>query len=238
MAKLIITGATGTAGSEALRQAVAHPGISQITVLARRQPKVEDPKIKVIIHEDFLNYSPELLSQLFGHTACIWDLGISSRGMKEAEYTVITKDYALAAAKAFATLAQPPAKFTFCYLSGQGASWSSSRILFARVKGQAEKALAELPRTVPNLRVYSFRPAYIHHSHPVPDAGFSQKYVGPLLAPIFTTLFTSMICPDSDLAKGMIEVGLNGHSSKGGETEAGVFSNNEIKNVVKNLSRA
>ncbi len=47
--KIIITGATGTAGSEALRQALADPDIVEVLVLARRAPDITDPKLKVAL---------------------------------------------------------------------------------------------------------------------------------------------------------------------------------------------
>ena len=144
--KLIITGATGTAGAEAVRQALNHPSISQVTVLSRRplpshivsNPE-SNPKLKVIQHKDFLSYPPTLLDQLSGHHAVLWDLGISSAGFKESDYEVITKDYALAAAKAFATLGSVDEKFVFCYLSGAGTDQREGKAssMFGRVKGRS-----------------------------------------------------------------------------------------------------
>ena len=142
--KLIITGATGTAGAEAVRQALNHSSISQVTVLSRRplpshivaNPE-SNPKLNVIIHKDFLSYPPTLLQQLSGHHAVLWDLGISSVGYKESDYEVITRDYALAAAKAFATLGSVVEKFVFCYLSGEGTDQRDGKAssMFGRVKG-------------------------------------------------------------------------------------------------------
>lgn len=42
--RIIVTGATGTAGSETLRQALADPDIAEVLVLARRQPNIANPK--------------------------------------------------------------------------------------------------------------------------------------------------------------------------------------------------
>lgn len=125
--KLLVTGATGTAGSEVVRQALLHPSISQVTVLVRRPlpPHIvskpdETPKLKTIIHSDFASYPPSLLEQVKDHDAIIWAQGVSSVGYKEADYDVITREYPLAAAKALAAArkASDP-KLVFCYLSGE-----------------------------------------------------------------------------------------------------------------------
>ena len=142
--KLIVTGATGTAGAEAVRQALVHPSVAQVTVLTRRAlpshvvPDAEgNPKLKVIQHSDFTSYPSTLLSQLAGHHAVLWDLGISSAGLNESDYEAITKDYPLAAAKAFATLGSADRKFVMCYLSGEGTDQrdGKARAMFGRVKG-------------------------------------------------------------------------------------------------------
>lgn len=83
-------------------------------------------------------YPPELLQQLEGHDACIWALGRTSNGMSEADYSVITYDYALAAAKAFSTLPESnDKKLVFAYLSGAGTDQREGKAwqMFGRVKG-------------------------------------------------------------------------------------------------------
>lgn len=125
--KLLITGATGTAGSEVVRQALLHPSILQVTVLVRRplpshiiaNPDAT-PKLKTIVHTDFSAYPPSLLEQVKDHDAVIWAQGVSSVGYKESDYDVVTRQYPLAAAQALATArkASDP-KLVFCYLSGE-----------------------------------------------------------------------------------------------------------------------
>lgn len=139
--KIIVTGATGTVGSEVVRQAVADPSIEQVTILARRSPKVKHPKIREIIHKDFLHYDG--LEEMFRESdACIWCLGISQTRVNKDEYFTITYEYAVAAARAM--LAANPS-ITFLFLSGQGAdSTEKSRVRFARVKGQTENELMKM----------------------------------------------------------------------------------------------
>jgi uncharacterized protein YbjT (DUF2867 family) len=62
--RIILTGVTGAAGSEVLRQALANPEITRIAVLTRRaiptalshHPKVEEHIV------DFTSYSQDLIS--------------------------------------------------------------------------------------------------------------------------------------------------------------------------------
>ncbi|KEF53769.1 uncharacterized protein A1O9_10170 [Exophiala aquamarina CBS 119918] len=61
-------------------------------------------KIEVVTHKDFSQYDGEVLAKLRGADACIWALGVSQNDVDEAAYVAITKDYALAAAKAFSSL--------------------------------------------------------------------------------------------------------------------------------------
>jgi uncharacterized protein YbjT (DUF2867 family) len=136
MAHIILTGATGTSGSAVLLHALASPAVQHITILSRRPVALVDsqPKTKVIIHEDYEQYPPELLSQLSGATACIWAQGISSRGMQEKDYSKITIDYPLAAAKAFSGLGE---KMNFIHVSGEGADMSGKGMfMYGRVKGK------------------------------------------------------------------------------------------------------
>jgi uncharacterized protein YbjT (DUF2867 family) len=74
--KLIITGATGFIGSEVLSLALASPGITSVIALLRRpltdSKHASNPKLKVVINEDFTTYPPSVLEQLDGAQACIW----------------------------------------------------------------------------------------------------------------------------------------------------------------------
>ncbi|OKL56451.1 hypothetical protein UA08_08219 [Talaromyces atroroseus] len=93
-----------------------------------------DPRINVIIHQDFKNHPQDLLSQLKGATGCVWALGISQ-----------TKVDADRQGFSNATAGEP---FDFVYVSGSGATTTPGRFsaLFARLKGEAEMALAGLLR--------------------------------------------------------------------------------------------
>lgn len=73
--KVILTGVTGFIGHETLLLCLATPSITSIVALSRRAlpdsiPK--DPKLKVLLLEDFTNYSPSIMNELSGAEACIW----------------------------------------------------------------------------------------------------------------------------------------------------------------------
>mmetsp|Transcript_7251 Transcript_7251/g.21409 ORF Transcript_7251/g.21409 Transcript_7251/m.21409 type:complete len:226 (-) Transcript_7251:559-1236(-) len=215
--KIIITGATGTAGSEVLRQALAHPGIEAVTTLVRRDTGVEHPKLTTVIHKDFSSYDA-VKDQLAGHHACLWCLGISQTQVSADEYQRITHDYALAAARAFANLSPG---MRFLHLSGEGADTTEkSRIRFGRVKGATENALLALGKP----EVVNFRPAFIHPSTPRPNPLFSER-IADRLAPVFYCLYPSGIIGTEHLAQAMLHVALHGAPKH-------TLSNVEIKALV------
>src|SRR4051812_18224333 len=96
---LLITGATGMVGGEAVRQALLDPAIDRVTALVRRPLNIQHPKLRVVLHQDFLDYTG--LEDLFRQQdACLWCIGISQAQVTKADYQRITHDFALAAATA------------------------------------------------------------------------------------------------------------------------------------------
>lgn len=152
---IIVTGATGTVGSEVVRQAILDNDIHHVTLITRRTAGFNNPKVKEIIHHDFLNYNG--LEDIFRQAdACIWCLGISQSRVNKNDYFRITYEYAVAAAKAM--MSTNP-NMTFLFLSGEGADSSEkSRIRFAKVKGQTENALQSMGIA----RLLIFRPGGIN----------------------------------------------------------------------------
>jgi uncharacterized protein YbjT (DUF2867 family) len=208
MAHIILTGATGSAGAAVLAYAIKSPSIARVSVLSRRPVKLaeNEPKAEVIIHKDFASYPPDVLHQLKGATGCIWAQGISSRGMSEDEYTKITLDYPVAAAKAFSTLGE---KMNFVYMSGEGASTEEkSSVMFGRVKGRAENAILALTRDHPSLHIYNIRPAtinpegnYLAERHPT-----TQDRLSTFLGGIFEKVWKSFVIPTDKLAKACVDL--------------------------------
>ena len=73
--KVILSGATGFIGSEALRQCLKSQSTTSVVVLSRRslpESVTSNPKLKVIIMNDFAAYPDTVLEELAGAEACIW----------------------------------------------------------------------------------------------------------------------------------------------------------------------
>ncbi|GAA5902897.1 hypothetical protein JCM6882_009155 [Rhodosporidiobolus microsporus] len=257
--QLIITGATGTAGSEVLRQALLDARVTAVTVLTRRPlpphvaPSSPSPKLRVLLHDDFASYPASLLSQLKGYDACIWALGKSSLGMKEADYERLTVDYAVEAAKAFAGLkaaggegagnSEKKGGFVFAFVSGEGTDQREGKAsqMFGRVKGKAERTLASLPTTgFPSLAPFSFRPGGILPVQPVPEAPWFYRFPFSAVLSGLNVVAPSHMIKTDVLARGMIEACLKGSSGriegwpgKGESGNEGVFANQEIKRLAE-----
>ena len=107
----IITGATGMVGEGVLHECLLHPQVASVLVINRKPCGVTHPKLKEIIHQDFFDFSA-IENQLSGYNACFFCLGVSSVGMKEAEYAHKTYTLTLHVAQ---TLSRLNSDMTFCY---------------------------------------------------------------------------------------------------------------------------
>lgn len=218
--KIILTGATGMVGEEVLRQAMAGDEFEQILVLTRKPVALRAQKLKVLILEDFLDYSG-IDGEFQDSDACLWCLGLSQKGVSAPEYEKVTHDYALAGAKAM--LAANP-RLTFCFLSGMGAdSAEQSRILFARIKGKTENALSRL-----SSNVYHFRPGYIHPVRKRAKPRFEETIIRPFV-PLLRRIAPNQMIDADDLAKVLLEVAKNGY-------EKSMLDAREIRKLAKTLA--
>ncbi|HEX6347103.1 NAD(P)H-binding protein [Umezawaea sp.] len=157
--KVIVFGASGMVGQGVLRECLLAPDVHSVLSVVRRPTGTSDPKLTEHIHTDFTDFSA-VKDQFTGYDACFFCLGTSSVGKDEAEYTRITYDFTLAAAR---TLAEVNPDSTFIYVSGMGTdSTEKGRQMWARVKGRTENEVMALP-----LRGYAFRPGYIQPLHGV-----------------------------------------------------------------------
>lgn len=103
-------------------------------------PANASEKTTTIVHKDFTSYTPELISRLKEHDACIWAMGKSSLGIAEADYTAFTYNAPMTLATALrdAGVGQNRAAnqpFRFVYISGEHADpTEKSSQMWARVK--------------------------------------------------------------------------------------------------------
>jgi uncharacterized protein YbjT (DUF2867 family) len=189
--KILIFGATGSAGGSVLRACLASPVVEEVRAIARRPLSLADPKLHVLVHGDYLDYS-QIEDAFAGVDACLFCLGISATQVSgEAEYRRITHDFALAAARALRARS-PEAAFHF--ISGQGAN-VESRFMWARVKGETERDLIAAVDAV------CWRPAAIDG---VPSR--SEPRMFKILRPVFRLLspFRSLYVKGEDLGRAML----------------------------------
>ena len=204
--KAILFGATGMVGQGVLQECLRSPEVESILSIGRRATGRAHPKLREIAHRDFADFSA-IEGELSGYDACFFCLGVSSIGMKEAEYRRVTYDYALSAAH---TLARHNPNMTFIYVSGAGTDGSGrGATMWARVKGQTENAIFELPFKA----AYAFRPAYIQPLNGIVarTAWLRVLYavVSPLY-PVWKALFPKYVTTTAQVGRAMIHAAREG----------------------------
>lgn len=242
MAHIILTGATGTAGSAILAECLASPAVAKVSILSRRPVKLAEnnPKANLVIQSDYATYPPSILDQLRGATGCIWAQGKSSIGMTEPEYMTLTHDWPLAAAKAFADLPENQEKMKFVYISGEGAdATEKASQMFGRIKGRAEKHLVTVAEETPTLSVYNLRPGGIDRmGRGNPDHSFSMTRDLPiiLLGPVIRIAYPSMHTPAHKLAEVSLGLALGDgapvSAGKGVEADGWTLRNTAIRRMA------
>ena len=140
-------------GKGVLLECLEHEKITEVLSISRRSLDMDHPKLKELLHADFSEFE-SVAEQLKGYDACYACMGVSSAGMSEAEYTVMTYDFTLAMAK---VLVMHNADMTFTYVSGQGTRTDEKGSMWARVKGKTENDLLQLGFK----QAYMFRPGMI-----------------------------------------------------------------------------
>lgn len=204
--KAIITGATGMVGEGVLHVCLNSPDVESVLVLNRKPCGVTHPKLKEIIHKDFMDLT-SIEDQLAGYNAGYFCAGVSSIGKKENEYRKITYDLTLNFAN---SLVQLNPEMVFTYVSGVGTdSTEKGKSMWGRVKGKTENDLLKLPFK----DVYLFRPGYIHPIKGLQNTYKVYKAFSPLY-PIFEKLFPNYVGTLKELGNSMIYVTQNGYEKK------------------------
>lgn len=186
--RAIITGVTGMVGEGVLKESLLHPDVEKILVINRRPCGVTHPKLKEIIHSDFLNLAP-VEDQLKGYNACFFCLGVSSVGMIKEKYFLFTYTLTMHFAE---TLARLNNDVVFCYISGAGTdSTEKGRLSWARVKGKTENDLMKLPFR----KVFAFRPGFLQPSEDLKNVHRYYNFfriLFPVLRPLMPKYFSTL----------------------------------------------
>jgi uncharacterized protein YbjT (DUF2867 family) len=205
--KVVIFGASGMVGQGVLRECLLDPEVEQVLSVARSASGRRDGKLRELVHRDFMNFSA-IEGELAGYDACFFCLGVSSAGMTEAEYTRVTYDITMAAAR---TLVEVSPGMTFEYISGQGADSSErGRSMWARVKGKTENALLALPFKA----AYMLRPGFIQPLHGIKSKTRVYRVfyaVSKPLLPVLKTFFPQQVITTEQLGRVMIAIAKHGY---------------------------
>lgn len=200
---VIITGVTGMVGEGVLLECLQNPEVNNILIVGRRPYGMEHPKVTELIVPDFFSLD-NFAGRLSGYDACLFCAGISSVGMSEEKYTYITYDTTLAFAN---SLLNVNSDVTFCYISGSHTDGTEKgKIMWARVKGRTENALARLPFRA----VYNFRPGVM--------LTFPGQKNGKLLYTVITKLVRlfspKSVITLSELGKAMLNASALGYEKQ------------------------
>jgi hypothetical protein len=215
---VIVTGATGNLGEEVLHSCLADPRFEHVTALARRDINITNPKLSVVKVKDFNDLSG-VEDQLKDHHVCYWCLGISTSKVKnEQEYRVITYDYAMTAAT---TLKRLNPDIQFHFVSGEGVDPTTKKmLLFARVKGETEVALAKLGLS----KLVIWRPGWIQPLR-AKDNSIGEKMlngIGSVVSAIAPNIKTDGV----ECSKAFFYATFN-------DLEKSLFQNKDIKALAK-----
>jgi uncharacterized protein YbjT (DUF2867 family) len=208
--KILLFGATGMVGQGVLRECLLDPEVERVLVVGRSQTGQRHEKLTELVHRDFTDFSA-VEAELSGYDACFFCLGVSSAGMKEPDYRRVTYDYTLAAAR---TLARLNPGMTFIYVSGAGTdSTGKGRSMWARVKGQTENALFELPFKA----AYMFRPGAIIPLNGVRSSTSWYNAVYAVIRPIVPILRRvkpTSVTTTEQLGRAMLAVAKRGYHTR------------------------
>ena len=138
--KVIITGSTGMVGKGVLVQCLEDNRIKKILLVNRTSIKLNNPKIKEIICDNFLNLNNHE-KDFTGYDACFHCMGISVVGSSDEYYKTTTYDIT----KIITDLVFKGNKnAVFNYVTGEGTDSSEKGpIRWARIKGKAENYILQ-----------------------------------------------------------------------------------------------
>jgi uncharacterized protein YbjT (DUF2867 family) len=205
---VVLFGATGMVGQGVLRECLLSDDVRRVVSVVRNPSGQQHGKLREVIAGNFLDLS-SIAPELTGLDACIYCLGVSSAGMTEEQYTKISYDFTLEAAR---TLLQASPGITFLYVSGAGTDSSEhGRSMWARVKGKTENALLRLGFKA----AYIFRPGFIQPLHGIQSKTKLYRAIYAVTAPLIPALravFPQYVTTTEQLGRAMLRVARDGYA--------------------------
>jgi uncharacterized protein YbjT (DUF2867 family) len=192
-------------GQGVLRECLLDRSVEDVLTIGRNVTGESHPKLRELKLKDLFDF-PSLGDDIAGYDACFFCLGVSSAGMREEDYRHVTYDLTLLIAR---TLAEQNPGMTFIYVSGAGTdSTEQGRSMWARVKGQTENALLDLP-----LQAYMFRPGYIQPMHGIKSKTTLYRAIYAVVAPLYPVLkrlVPNVVTTNEQIGRAMIGVAASG----------------------------
>lgn len=204
---VLLLGATGMVGQGVLRECLLASDVLRVTTLGRTATGQTHAKLDELVHASLFDLSP-IESRLSPYDACFFCLGVSSAGMSEQKYTVVTHDLTLSVAR---TLARLNPGMTFVYVSGMGTyTTEHGRSMWARVKGRTENALLRLPFKA----AFMFRPGAIMPMHGVRSKTALYRAAYVVLTPLYPLikrLSPNAVTTSEQVGRAMLQVARHGY---------------------------
>jgi uncharacterized protein YbjT (DUF2867 family) len=199
--KVILFGATGMVGQGVLRECLRDEGVEAVLSVGRSTTGTTHPKLRELVRKDLFDFGAAG-TDLQGYDACFFCLGVSSAGMREADYTHLTYDLTLGWAR---TLARVNPAMTFVYVSGAGTDGKS---MWARVKKRTEDALLALFPSAYMVRLSALRPMHGEVSK-TRWTRIGYAVLGPLL-PLVRAIAPGAVITTEELGRAMIRAARRG----------------------------
>jgi len=212
-------------GQGVVRECLLDPEVESVLVIGRNATGQKHEKLHEIVLSALFDLSA-IEDRLSGYDACFFCLGVSAVGMKEESYRRVTYDLTISVARVFSSL-NPG--MTFIYVSGASTdSTERGRMMWARVKGQTENALLQMPFKA----AYMFRPGYIQ---PLRGIRTKTKWYGAIYAmmgplyPVWKLLFPKYVTTTECVGRAMLNVAMRGAPKS-------VLENQDINSICRDGS--